>query len=259
MKILIATLLYLGVSTHAFATEHGVPTAVKSVPDAAWLGGAGSMLQSVENAPVARAGEDLLVVSNDAGKPVKLLFADCYGLGVQRENNEWWLLPISTSGKQVDANRALWVLPLDATSKKPSWHIQLEGGDLSAEATESGLTVIVHAKKVILSKADTRPHSDPFGHRFSFAMDGGQQLEEALAGFYWGTMLPSVVEKTMAANFPYHDGYVLSTLNVSSYAGSYPAVDHEFQIKGDCNAGLGEFAHVDSIRCIWIVRYILLL
>ncbi len=45
-------------------------------------------------------------------------------------------------------------------------------------------------------------------------------------------MLPSVVEKTMAAAFPYSSGYVLSTLNVRSYAGSYPAVDHEFQIKG---------------------------
>src|ERR1700722_20907172 len=63
-------------------------------------------------------------------------------------------------------------------------------------------------------------------------MAGGAELEEALAAFYRGTTLPSVVEKTMAANFPYHNRYVLSTLNVSSYAGSYPAVDHEFQIKG---------------------------
>ena len=45
-------------------------------------------------------------------------------------------------------------------------------------------------------------------------------------------MLPSVAEKTFAANFPYSSGYILSTLNTQSYAGSYPAVDHEFQIAG---------------------------
>src|SRR5262249_11626374 len=62
----------------------------------------------------------------------------------------------------------------------------------------------------------------------------------------WGTILPSVVEKTFAAKFPYHDGYVLSTLNVNSYAGSYPAVDHEFQIKG--RLALGSPADLDVVR-----------
>ena len=71
-------------------------------------------------------------------------------------------------------------------------------------------------------------------------------MEEALAAFYWGTILPSVVEKTMAANFPYSSGYVLSTLNVNSYAGSYPAVDHEFQIKG--RLAMGSEADLDIVR-----------
>ena len=77
-------------------------------------------------------------------------------------------------------------------------------------------------------------------------MAGGAELEEALAAFYWGTILPSVVEKTMAANFPYHSGYVLSTLNVNSYAGSYPAVDHEFQIKG--RLAMGSEVDLDVVR-----------
>jgi hypothetical protein len=68
--------------------------------------------------------------------------------------------------------------------------------------TESGLTVTLHAESVTLSKSEARPHSDTSGHRFSLEFAGGAQLEEALAAFYWGTILPSVVEKTMAANFP---------------------------------------------------------
>jgi hypothetical protein len=54
------------------------------------------------------------------------------------------------------------------------------------------------------------------------------------------------VEKTMAANFPYSSGYVLSTLNVNSYAGSYPAVDHEFQIKG--RLAMGSEVDLDVVR-----------
>src|SRR5262249_15913163 len=46
--------------------------------------------------------------------------------------------------------------------------------------------------------------------------------------------------------FPYHAGYVLSTLNVSSYAGSYPAVDHEFQIKG--RLAMASDADLDVVR-----------
>lgn len=50
----------------------------------------------------------------------------------------------------------------------------------------------------------------------------------------------------MAANFPYSRGYVLSTLNVNSYAGSYPAVDHEFQIKG--RLAMGSAVDLDVVK-----------
>ncbi len=214
--------------------------------DGAEPGSADGILQSIDNAVVTHAGDDLLVTRKDAGTPVKMVFNGCQGLGVQYEDNQWWVLPISAAGAQVDANRALWILPLDATSKDNSWHLVLHGGDLSAQMTEAGLTVTVRAQSLTLSKAEARPHSDPFGHRFSVEIAGGDGLEEALAAFYWGTMLPSVVEKTMAASFPYHSGYVLSTLNVKAYAGSYPAVDHEFQIKG--RLAMGSEADLDVVK-----------
>src|SRR5215471_12946050 len=240
MKILIAILLFLGVSRHESALGRKVGA------DGAQLGSADGILQSIDNADVTHVGEDLLVTQKDARAPVEMVFTRCQGLGVQYEENQWWVLPISATGASVESNRALWILPLDATSRDHSWHLNLDGGDLSAKKTEEGMTVTLRAKSVTLSRAEARPHSDPFGHRFSLETAGGAELEEALAAFYWGTILPSVVEKTMAANFPYHDGYVLSTLNVSSYAGSYPAVDHEFQIKG--RLAMGSEADLDIVR-----------
>lgn len=236
----------MALSTHAPAMGQSAATASAAAPEAARPASAEGILESMENASVTHAKDDLVVTPRDAGKPIELVFTRCQALGVQWDTNQWWVLPLSTAGAQIKANRALWVLPLDATSKLQSWHLVLEDGDLSATKTDAGLTVTVHAKRVTLSRAEARPHSDPLGHRFSLQMDGGPELEEALAAFYWGTVLPSVVERTMAANFPYHDGYVLSTLNVKSYAGSYPAVDHEFQIKG--RLAMGSPVDLDIVR-----------
>lgn len=240
MKTLIALFLMLGVSTHLCAQAAGTPlntTAAFSTD---------GILQSIENASVTRSGQELLVAPRDTRSPMQLIFSSCQGFGLQKEAHQWWVLPISKAGAHIDANSALWVLPLDPGSKDHSWHLLLHGGSLSAEKTEAGLTVAVHAQSVTLSPAEARPHSDPFGHRFSLRFAGGPELEDALAAFYWGTMLPSVVEKTMAANFPYSSGYVLSTLNVNSYAGSYPAVDHEFQIRG--RLAVGSPLDLDIVR-----------
>jgi hypothetical protein len=240
MRILIAILMFVGASMHITALGGG------SGLGGAQPGSADGILQSIENANVTRAGEDLLVTRREARTPVEMVFTRCQALGVQYEENQWWVLPLSATGARVDTNRALWILPIDPMSKDHSWHIKLKGGDLSAMKTEAGLTVTLHAESVTVSKAEARPHSDPFGHRFFLSFAGGAGFEEALAAFYWGTILPSVVEKTMAANFPYHSGYVLSTLNVSSYAGSYPAVDHEFQIKG--RLAMGSEVDLDVVR-----------
>lgn len=203
-----------------------------STPPGAWSSRADGILQTIENANVTAAGEGLLLQRTDSHAPVRMVFTRCQALGVQREHDQWWVLPISGNDARIDANRGMWILPLDAKSKDHSWYIELRGGNASAIQTETSLTVSLDADSVTAYKSEARPHSDPFGHRFSFKIAGGDELEDALASFYWGTMLPSVVEKTMAARFPYSSGYVLSTLNVNSYAGSYPAVDHEFQIKG---------------------------
>lgn len=235
LKALSAVVLLLSAS--ALAPAQTTPAAAEP---------ASGILQSIRNATVAHAGADLQITPVDASTPVELVFTACQGLGVQSESSQWWVLPISVTGAHIGANTALWVLPLDPASTDRSWRLVLHGGSLTAEKTDSGLNVTVRAQSLTLSPSEPRPHSDPFGNRFSLQIDAGPQLADALAAFYWGTMLPSVVEKTMAANFPYHDGYVLSTLNVHSYAGSYPAVDHEFQIKG--RLAIGSELDLDVVR-----------
>jgi hypothetical protein len=235
MKVLIAILFFIGVSAQ-LSSLHGADQPVE----------ADEILQSIGNGDVSHSGQDLVVAPKVAGTPIEIVFTRCQGVGVAYEQNQWWVLPTGAPESVVNANRELWVLPLDPASKDRSWRLRLDGGDLTAKKTATGLTVSVRARRVTLSQSEPRPHSDVSGHRFSLQFDGGPQLEEALAAYYWGTMLPSVVEKTMAAKFPYHDGYVLSTLNVNSYAGSYPAVDHEFQIKG--RLAIGSEADLDIVR-----------
>ncbi|MBE0696986.1 MAG: hypothetical protein IH586_08680 [Anaerolineaceae bacterium] len=67
-----------------------------------------------------------------------------------------------------------------------------------------------------------------------------------MAAFYWDTLLPGVIERTRAAEFPTPDGYVLSTLDPTSYPGTYPDVDHEFQIKG--RLAIGDPLDEDVVR-----------
>src|ERR1700755_1597133 len=184
MRILIAILLFVGMSTYVSAFEG------RAGIDAPQMVAADGLLQSVENANVTAVGNDLQLTQKDAHTPIELIFTRCHGLGVQYEENQWWVLPTSTTGTRFDSNRALWILPVDAMSKDHSWHIKLNGGDLHVEKVDAGLKVTLRAQSATLSKAEARPHSDPFGHRFSLEMPDGPELEEALAAFYWGTILP---------------------------------------------------------------------
>ena len=246
MKTLIAVLFFLGVSPCLFAQIDRATSAGQQV------GLEEGILQKIENASITGTGEKLTATRRDHQAPVEMTFTNCQGLGVDRAQDQWWVLPISATsaegsrGSRIDANHGLWILPVDAKSKDHSWYLELRGGKASATKTETGLRVLVDADSFTISKSEARPHSDPFNHRFSFRIAGGPELEDALAGFYWGTMLPLVVEKTMAASFPYSSGYVLSTLKVSAYAGSYPAVDHEFQIKG--RLAMGSEADLDVVK-----------
>ena len=240
MKPLLAALL---LSSAICASAQGSPAPSHAQQSAPPLEG---LLRSIRNGDLARSGPDRLLTRKDHHAPMELLFANGKAIGITREANQWWILPLQEKYSRISANKSLWILPLEAESKTPSLDLELENGTAAATMTAAGLKVLLDADRVFIRDAEARPHSDPFHNRFSLAIPGGGQMVDALAAFYWGTMLPSVVEKTMAASFPYSSGYVLSTLKVSAYAGSYPAVDHEFQIKG--RLAIGSEADLDVVR-----------
>ena len=240
LAAVFAALLLLGgvAALPAQVPDTASPQASSKVAEGTFL--------SVQNAGVHAEGADLVLQRVKADQPLQISFADCEGLGVQREAEQWWLLPTNLAEAPIHANSELWILPRNPMSTDASWHLRLKGAEATVTRAGTGLDVVIPTASVTLSKAEARPHSDPFGHRFSFRIDGGRDLEDALAAFYWGTLLPSVAEKTFAANFPYSSGYVLSTLDVHAYAGSYPAVDHEFQIKG--RLAMGTEADLDLVK-----------
>jgi len=78
-----------------------------------------------------------------------------------------------------------------------------------------------------------RPACDFFGKGVKLEIPHGDQFEKAYARFYWDNLLPQIAERTfLRKKKDIRDGYVLSTLNKNAYAGTYPAVDHEFHMKG---------------------------
>ncbi len=240
MKILIVSLMFLWMAApskaQTTAPAVGLPGSVQT----------DGILQSVENGSLQSVGDHYLVTRKDSSAPVELTFKSSQGVGINRELNQWWVLPISTAGNQIEVNTNLWVLPENPLSQENSWYIKLQSGESIDARLDDVLSVRVRGDKFELYKSEARPHSDTFNNRYSFDIEDGDALENALAGFYWGTMLPSVVEKTKAKSYPYHDGYVVSTLNPKAYAGTYPDVDHEFQIKG--RIAVGSALDLDVVR-----------
>ena len=246
VKKLIALFLLLGVSGCPWAEIN------RATANRLRSGHADGILQSIENGDLVVSGDKFLVKRRNHSLPVVMTFSNCLGLGLSRDQDRWWVLPISSTRlndyktDQIEVNSGLWVMPVDALAKDHSWHVELHDGMTKANYIATSLKVSADTDSFTISQSEARPHSDPFGHRFSIKIEDGSELEEALAGFYWGTMLPLVVEKTLASHFPYSSGYVLSTLKVSAYAGSYPAVDHEFQIKG--RLAMGSEADLDIVK-----------
>ncbi|TXK18560.1 hypothetical protein [Homoserinibacter sp. GY 40078] len=145
---------------------------------------------------------------------------------------EWFVLPSDPTHTDLTGSDRCWVLPTGADDQ--AWLIETDGV-LTARVEAAGWTVIASAEARITAHA-RRPHADLDGGRFAFDIPGGGALADALAGFYWDTMVPSIVERTTAADYADSSGYVVSTL-ADKYQGTYPDVDHEFQIKGRLAAG----------------------
>lgn len=159
-------------------------------------------------------------------------------------DDERFVLPSDAEHTVLTGHGSCWVLPRDPDAPDGAWHVSANGV-IDAEVTDAVVHLTVHAAEARLVRHRARPHTDANGDAFALDIPGGDLLADALAGFGWGTMLPSVVERTRAAGSPDWRGYVVSTL-AETYLGTYPDVDHEFQIKGRLAWG-GQLEH-DVVR-----------
>ncbi|OJX97412.1 MAG: hypothetical protein BGO96_05720 [Micrococcales bacterium 73-15] len=144
-------------------------------------------------------------------------------------DEELFVLPSDADHGELVGRGRCWFLPESPTSSEPAWLVEADGA-IVARRTGTGWRVETDGPPTRTAHRP-RPHADVTGAPFLLDLPGGELLADAFAGFYWGTMLPSVIERTAAKDYPDADGYVASTL-ASTYLGTYPDVDHEFQIKG---------------------------
>jgi hypothetical protein len=171
---------------------------------------------------VTAGGGDAGIRFGAPAGPTVLLAAD---------TSERHLLPDDGSASvDLAGNGACWLLPQASGTSEHAWRIDADGV-IELHSDGERRTVTVHASSATVVAHRARPHADVDGAEFAIGLPGGDALADALAGFYWGTMLPCVVERTTAAGYPDRDGYVISTL-ADKYVGTYPDVDHEFQVKG---------------------------
>ncbi len=143
--------------------------------------------------------------------------------------DELFVLPSDAQHGSLRGFGTCWVLP-QSPRDGAAWLIEADA-PIAAERGATGWRLRVEASSARLTQHRARPHADIHGDTFSLALPGAERLADALAGFYWDTMLPSVIERTKAKDYADAAGFVVSTL-ASKYSGTYPDVDHEFQIKG---------------------------
>jgi hypothetical protein len=155
-----------------------------------------------------------------------------------------YVLPSDSSRSPLEGCGRCWVLPESPDSADPAWLVAADG-TIRVRFDSDGCHVAVHAVTAALTTHRARPHADVNGGEFTMEFLSAGPLADALAGFYWGTILPCVVERTTAASYPISEGYVISTL-ADKYVGTYPDVDHEFQIKG--RIAWGSTLDLDVVR-----------
>src|SRR5665213_148601 len=102
MKTLIVSLLLLWMVVPSKAQITASATGVQSGAQT------DGILQSIENGTIQAAGDHYLVTRKDSRSSVELIFKSCQGVGIHRELDQWWVLPIGTVGSQIEVNTNLW-------------------------------------------------------------------------------------------------------------------------------------------------------
>ena len=149
------------------------------------------------------------------------------------------IIPPHYQPKRFEGDTLLWLLPANP-EQGCAWRI-----NCGAYQVKDRRVIFIgsYTKK----ECPARPACDFFGKSIRLEIPHGDVLEKAYARFYWDNLLPQIAERTMMrGRRDIREGYVLSTLNKKAYAGTYPAVDHEFHMKG--RFAVGGAAEASLIR-----------
>jgi len=152
----------------------------------------------------------------------------CLLYGFESKGNV--VIPPHYQPKRFDGDTLLWILPANPDEEAgAAW--QLRGG--AYQVRRSGGVRVTFIGGYEKRKFPARPACDLFGRGIKLDIPYGKKFERVYARSYWDNLLPQVAERTLVRDKPdIRDGYVFSTLNKKAYAGTYPAVDHEFHMKG---------------------------
>jgi hypothetical protein len=147
--------------------------------------------------------------------------------GYQSEGN--YIISPFYQPKNFSGDTLVWILPKDSCEKS----FMISCGSYSVRTQRNGIIEISFENEYKTAEMEGRPACDFLGNFIALDIAGGQEFMQAYAHFYWDNLLPEIAERTfMHKKKDIRDGYVLSTLKEKVYGGTYPAVDHEFHIKG---------------------------
>lgn len=138
------------------------------------------------------------------------------------------IIPPHYQPKKFSGDTILWLLPADKSGKSK----KIDCGNYTVKTKRKEI-VITFDSEVAEKEFSAVPCCDFFGNEIAFDLPQKEIFEKTFAEFYWNNLLNQMAERTfLRKKRDIREGYVLSTLNQKVYAGTYPAVDHEFHMKG---------------------------
>lgn len=149
--------------------------------------------------------------------------------------------------KKFSGDTRLWAIDFEA---KESVLYTAEKYEVK---TKRGAFCVTFSDDVKQTHYASLPDCDFQSNKIEIDVDGKKDFQNAVLNFYWKHLLPEIAERSfMRKKKKWRDGYVLSTLEISKYAGTYPAVDHEFHIRG--RMAMGGKAEIELVRRMMLLQ-----
>lgn len=140
-----------------------------------------------------------------------------------------FIVPPHFQPNNISGVELLWLLPVNNMQLKS---YMIKTLCYRVEITSKEISIITDSDYKSI-EYPARPACDFLGKQVKFNIVNKDLYEKAYAHFYWDNLLKQIAERAFMRDVEdIRDGYVFSTLNKDAYAGTYPAVDHEFHIKG---------------------------